>query len=131
MPRIAENQMINSKRYEYVNLAYIEELADGEENFLSQIIGMYLTFVPPHLTMLETAVNTKDYSKVTFYAHKLKGSFSFIGCTQLSDPFTLIEDYCQRNTNLEKVPQLLAQITILLNNITAELEEIMSYAKSA
>lgn len=118
--------MTPQKEYKHINLEYINELADGEDDFLKEIVDTFLSTIPVNLEKLTLAINNNDRDGVLFYAHKLKGTFNFIGSTQLTHTFTLIEEHCKEAVGFELLPDLMKQILEFSDSIIAELEDLVS-----
>jgi HPt (histidine-containing phosphotransfer) domain-containing protein len=122
--------MIPDKNYEYVNLEYIQDLAYGGDDFLVEIIGVYLNSASINLNGLRAAVQGGDMEKTVFYAHTLKGSSSFFGCTQLEENIVLLEECAQQGTNISLLPGLVEKIIFLSEKITLELKGILDGCKA-
>src|SRR5690349_11349021 len=78
-----QNCIMSSDRYEHHNPEAIEDTADGDAGFMREIIGNYLESVSDSLLGLEDAVAEGDAGRTAFFAHKLKGSFAFVGADRL------------------------------------------------
>jgi HPt (histidine-containing phosphotransfer) domain-containing protein len=81
--RTSAKAMTGSNPYKHINLEYISELAGGDDEFIVEIITNYLDSVGPNTNLLYDAVVANDKETIKFLAHKLKGSFRFIGCEEL------------------------------------------------
>lgn len=118
--------MTGLNNYPHLNLEYIYELADGETEFVKEIIDSFLTSTPINFAKLEEAISLQNGTDIVFYAHKLKGTFNFIGSIQLSNTFTTIESLSQDN---DKYKEMEALLTLVKNNmvqIFAELNDLKS-----
>jgi HPt (histidine-containing phosphotransfer) domain-containing protein len=113
--------MTDHKNYEYLNLDYIFELADGDTSFVKEIIDTFLTSTPINMSLLVQAVAQASATDIIFYAHKLKGSFNFIGSSQMSDTFTLIEAYAEHTDKHNEIEKLMAQIKATTACVYADL----------
>jgi HPt (histidine-containing phosphotransfer) domain-containing protein len=69
--------------YTYINLDYLNEVSDGDIDFVNEIINDYLNKVPIQFVELQAAVNAGDDDAARFIAHKMKSSFQFMGVEQL------------------------------------------------
>lgn len=98
--------MSAGKQYSYINTGYINELTDGDKEFIEQIISACLTELPDNLQKLTTAVNTNNTEHIRFYSHKLKGSFLFIGSEHLGKSFATMEAYSKDAENYYQIPSL-------------------------
>ncbi len=74
---------MSTDTYEHINLEAINDIADGDAEFIREIIGNYLDSVSDSLRGLEKAIKDEDAVQTAFFAHKLKGSFAFVGAERL------------------------------------------------
>lgn len=118
--------MTNDKQYTYVDLEYINELSDSDPDFLKEIIGTFLRAAPESLDKLIDALESLDLHAIQFYAHKIKGTFNFLGTNQLSETFDKIELYCGEKTNIDNIRDLMVHVNELYLKMKAELEDILS-----
>ncbi|MES2701261.1 MAG: Hpt domain-containing protein [Bacteroidota bacterium] len=123
--------MSAEQKYEHINLEYINEMADGDNEFLVQIIANYLSSIPDTRDKLVAAADTADYKQCIFYAHKLKGTFQFIGCFQLAGMFEEIEELSHGAHGIDRVRQLVAEIVKISAAITTELGDVYARAQDA
>ena len=110
------------KEYKYISLEYLDDMAGGENDFLIEMIDTYLTSIPDSLAKLKIAVESGDGNNIIHYAHKLKGSFNFIGCIQAGAILNEIEDYILQTNNNSHLHSLIEKIFEESTKITAELE---------
>lgn len=89
--------MINKKNYSHINLEYIYDIADGEDDFVTEIVNNCLEAIGPNLKKLSAAIMEGDEQTTTFLAHKLNGSFKFIGCNEAGNIAALIEEKIKKN----------------------------------
>lgn len=115
--------------YTYIDLQYINDMADGDSAFIIEIVGMYLTSIPENISKLVEASSDKDYKQTAFYAHKLKGSYRYIGCVQMEDVLLKIEQYAGTATNLQLIPGYVEQIVDLSPKIIMELTDVLEKAQ--
>ncbi len=120
--------MTNRGSFSYVNFSYLEELAEGEEEFLREVVRTFLEVTPDNLDALKAAVAAGDREQTAFYAHKLKGSFNFIGCSQLSATFSTIETWAKETGSKGDIAAHMQGVDELSALIIAELETIIAPA---
>lgn len=111
--------------YEHIDLETIYEMADGEDDFIIQIIGVYLTSIPESMAKLKEATESNDTENIVFYVHKLKGSYNFIGCTELTDIFLKIEEHCSLGNCNQDLKNLVAEVEVLNKKVTVELQDVL------
>ena len=54
------------------NLDKINEMAEGDQDFINSVISVFLDEVPQDLEALETAIEKKDFPNIYQLAHKIK-----------------------------------------------------------
>ncbi|WP_158975896.1 Hpt domain-containing protein [Cellulophaga sp. L1A9] len=64
------------------SLDKINELADGDEDFIQSVVSAFLDEVPEDLEQLEVAINEKNYSNIYQLAHKIKPNVDLLGMEQ-------------------------------------------------
>jgi len=116
--------MTGHKNYEYLNLEYIFEMADGDSTFVKEIIETFLEVTPKNMNLMADAVAARNATDMIFHAHKLKGSFNFIGSTQLSDTFTQIESFATATDKHKEIEVMMTAIIATAASILADLKEL-------
>ena len=112
---------------ESVNLEHIREVTMGDDEFLAELIDLFLNDTPTQLQALRNAVGTGDAEGVAAAAHRLKGSSGNMGAESLSALCLHVEKSSSGN-QLEGLPQLVeevgeefAQVREILTNLRSEL----------
>lgn len=113
---------MNFDRYQYVDLDAISEIADGDAEFIKEIIGNYVTTVSDSIQGLIDAVNNTNSEKVVFFAHKLKGSFSFVGATGLRALAIEIES---NSLTVMELKTRINEMILLADKVDVELKSIL------
>lgn len=116
--------MSENKGYKFISLEFLEDMAGGDDEFLVEMIDTYLASIPNSLDKLKQAYEQGDNKQLLLYAHKLKGSFNFIGCTQVGSVLSEVEEYAQNLKTNINLPEQLKYIFDDSSKITAELESL-------
>ncbi len=61
------------------SLDKINEMADGDQEFIQSIISVFLEEVPVDLGELEQAVEASDYDQIYKLSHKIKPNVDLLG----------------------------------------------------
>ncbi len=64
------------------SLDKINEMAEGDTDFINSVISVFLEEVPQDLENLEAAIRDKNYEKVYKLAHKIKPNVDLLGMEQ-------------------------------------------------
>ncbi len=118
-------QTASTRTYKHIDLKYIMELADGEDEFVIEIIESYLETVGPDIRLLRDAVIANDMDRIAFLAHKLKGSFRFIGCTGPGDIMEQIEN-SNSGTNGMHIKELMNLVEKEYAGTENELKQVLA-----
>jgi PAS domain S-box-containing protein len=63
----------------------------GEEEVVREVVEVFLKEAPKYMEMLSEAIKNKDSKDIRFYAHKLKGSSSYVTAKQLVEKAQQLE----------------------------------------
>jgi HPt (histidine-containing phosphotransfer) domain-containing protein len=66
-----------------INPDRLQEVAMGDDEFLHELIDLYLSDAPLQLEALSNAIGSQDVAAVATAAHKLKGSCGNVGADGL------------------------------------------------
>ncbi len=93
-----------------INPDRLQEVAMGDDDFMIELIDLYLADAPAQLEALSQAVAREDASAVSAAAHKLKGSCGNVGAEGLVTLCQQIEA-TGRASRLHELPELMEQAT--------------------
>jgi HPt (histidine-containing phosphotransfer) domain-containing protein len=65
------------------NLDYLVKLSKGNEQFVKEMIRIFLEENPGEITTLEKAIKEQDYSLINMAAHKLRSTIPFVGIDKI------------------------------------------------
>jgi HPt (histidine-containing phosphotransfer) domain-containing protein len=119
--------MIAGNPYHYVDTEYINEMADGDDEFIVQVIDIYLSTIPLNIQKLVDAAAGTDYAEIIFCTHKLRGSFNFIGGKPLIAALDKIDELCNAQTALPTIRTLANEVVTISAHITSELNDIVRH----
>jgi PAS domain S-box-containing protein len=103
----------SSQVKQHVNLKDLFELADGDENFINEILASFLDTVPEDMKVLRMAVERKDWREVGAQGHKLKSSSALMGVKELESSLLAIEMDAIKGQNLDQMSSLYNRIALL------------------
>ena len=100
----SSNQVANNK---VTNLNYVNELANGNTEFVSRMIDLFVTENILEVTRLENAIKEADYNAICKTAHKIKSNISFAGLdAAVINELNEIESLSSENENLPRIAEL-------------------------
>jgi HPt (histidine-containing phosphotransfer) domain-containing protein len=99
-----------------IDLSFLNEIADGSDEFIVESIAMFLEQAPEMLQGISAAIDSKDWVSAAATAHKLKPTLGFFGMTNSqgliqqvelmckaggSTPDTIVENFKQAKTIID------------------------------
>lgn len=103
------------------NLDKINEMADGDDDFILSVISVFLEEVPPDLEALEAAINTSNYGQVYQLAHKIKPNVDLLGMEQTRATALEIETLGKSEGNMEEIRERFPVLKKDINQVIGEL----------
>ncbi|WP_420593390.1 Hpt domain-containing protein [Robiginitalea biformata] len=85
------------------NLDKINEMADGDSDFVLSVVSVFLEEVPVDLSELETAIAASNYEQVYKLAHKIKPNVDLLGMEQTRAIALEIETLGKSEGNMETI----------------------------
>ncbi|MES2138836.1 MAG: Hpt domain-containing protein [Bacteroidota bacterium] len=105
-----------------IDLSYLKELSKGSNEFICEMISVFMAQIPEELDEIDTYCNAKDWHSLHRVAHKMKPSFSFMGIKELENVICLIDEYSATETNLDRLPDLISTLKNVCSKALQELE---------
>jgi CheY-like chemotaxis protein len=119
MVPISNHESVIDNSYD---LTKLKELSRGDEEFVNNMIEIFLQHTPPALEEIEQALATEDYDTLARIAHRIKPSIESMGISQLDGVAKDIERYAKseeidhRDLSL-KVSFLVDTLSFVLKNL--------------
>ncbi len=105
------------------SLDKINEMADGDQEFINSVISVFLKEVPQDLESLEEALEEENYEQVYQLAHKIKPNVDLLGMEQTRAAALEIETLCKNEANM-------AEIKIVFPNLKKDIFQVVSELKN-
>lgn len=93
-----------------LNLSYLKEIADGSNEFLLEMIAIFLHQTPEYLDQISQAIALEDWQTVAEISHKIRPSFAFIGADDTKEIMAQMEHMARSGQNLTAIAALFAQV---------------------
>ena len=113
---------INSEKF--TDLTYLKKLSKGDDDFVKQMISIFINQTPTAIQKMEADLSNKDWASLRAVAHKMKPSFSFVGVTSLQEKIETIEDNAAEGTNANLIADLIAEVKEVSLKAVAELQTV-------
>lgn len=114
------DHLLNKERV--INLKYIFDLAEGDQDYVHEMIETALSVLPDRWEELAAAQN--DYVQLKKAAHKTKSSFRVCGIS--SESLTKLETLKETNCDLQYIQHHLYEVKHQIEMAVAELKQLIS-----
>jgi len=104
------------------NLDKINEMAEGDEDFILSVISVFLEEVPEDLAALETALEQKNREQAYKLAHKIKPNVDLLGMDQTREAALEIETLGKKGGDLSEMERLFILLKKDINQVVGELK---------
>jgi len=108
-----------------VDLSYLKDVASGSDEFMIDMIDLFLDQTPGYFEQLEQFITEENWSKVADIAHKIKPTLAFMGVDSARESMAEIEQNARSTRNLETISsafQVLKDMTVQLYKQLAEVK---------
>lgn len=103
------------------SLAMIEDMAKGNNEFIQQLIEVFVESVPPTLNELTAAFENKQLLQVGAIAHKLKPTIDTLMIASLTSDIRTLEQKGKNNADPEAIEPLVKKVTAILLEVCKQL----------
>ncbi|TMM55988.1 Hpt domain-containing protein [Maribacter algarum] len=105
------------------SLDKINEMADGDDDFINSVISVFLEEVPQDLEGLEHALNTSNYEQVYQLAHKIKPNVDLLGMEQTRAAALEIETLGKSAANMSEIQSIFPSLKKDIEQVVSELRK--------
>jgi len=105
------------------NLDKINEMADGDEDFINSVISVFLEEVPQDLEGLENALEQQNYEQVYQLAHKIKPNVDLLGMEQTRAIALQIETLGKNEANMSEIRDIFPTLKKDVHQVISELKK--------
>lgn len=105
------------------SLDKINEMADGDEDFINSVISVFLDEVPQDLKGLEEALANQNYQQVYQLAHKIKPNVDLLGMEQTRATALEIETLGKNEANMEEIKNIFPGLKKDIDQVISELRK--------
>ncbi len=109
------------------SLHKINEMADGDEDFIHSVVSVFLEEVPQDLEGLEKAIEASDSTNIYMLAHKIKPNVDLLGMEEARATALEIETIGKDPDRIEeaklKFPQLKKDVLQVISELKKDFGE--------
>ncbi|MCG9793333.1 Hpt domain-containing protein [Flavobacterium algicola] len=75
----------------HYNLSKVYELSDNDQDFVNDVLTLFVTEVPEDLSQIKEGIKKKDHKHAYAYAHKIKPTLDLLGLNVAFEEILQIE----------------------------------------
>ncbi|WP_418263480.1 Hpt domain-containing protein [Flavobacterium faecale] len=75
----------------HYNLSKVYELSDNDQDFVNDVLTLFVTEVPEDLVQIKEGIKKKDHKHAYAYAHKIKPTLDLLGLNVAFEEILQIE----------------------------------------
>ena len=119
-----ENTKEMDKVFEYINLDYLDMMADGDNDMKKVMLGMLFEEMPEELEKMQQLCEAKDWQELSSVAHKMKSTLSFVGNDEMTNANKTLEIMTKSETEAESFSGLVNTIVEMWPKVLVELQGV-------
>lgn len=104
------------------SLDKINEMAEGDQDFINSVISVFLEEVPEDLEALEVALRENNYEQVYKLAHKIKPNVDLLGMEQTRAAALEIETLGKSEANMADIERIFPALKADIHQVVGELK---------
>lgn len=105
----------------HYNLAKVYAISDDDEDFVRQIITLFVEEVPVDVKQMKEGINEKDYAKAYGFAHKTKPTLDLLGMDAAKEEILQIEQWTRDQGKKKEIKEVYKS---LKSRVDAALDEV-------
>ncbi|TKD58936.1 Hpt domain-containing protein [Flavobacterium sp. ASW18X] len=104
------------------SLDKINEMADGDQDFVVSVISVFLEEVPSDVAALENAIAAKDYEQIRKMAHKIKPNVDLLGMEQTRANALDLETLGKNQGDMDEIEKKFPMLKLDIEQVIGELK---------
>jgi HPt (histidine-containing phosphotransfer) domain-containing protein len=123
-------QLKNNSADFNLDLSYLQDLANGSNEFMIEMIQLFLDQTPGYFEQLDQLIKDLNWPLVAEISHKIKPTLTFMGIESARANMAEIEQSARNLENLETIPpafkllkEMSVELFLKLAQIKSDLEK--------
>lgn len=105
------------------NLSKVYALSDNDEEFVLQIINLFVTEVPEDMKQIEMGIKEKDHKQAYAFAHKIKPTLDLLGMTMAYEEILQVEAWTKAEGKKSEIEATFESIQDQVNKAIKEIKK--------
>ena len=108
------------KKYD---LKQLKKLADGDDDFVKEMIELFVENAPINLDEIKASLDNKDYNSIGYLAHKIKPSLDLMGLSNLKKDIIKLEELSQYGEDYDKISKIIVNLDSYCKVVISDLKK--------
>jgi HPt (histidine-containing phosphotransfer) domain-containing protein len=109
--------------YNYIDLSYMEMMADGDDSMKKIMLDMLVEELPLEIEKLETFCTSADWQEANAVSHKLKSTLAFVGNEEMTNINKQIELATKNEDDLDAIINWVQKLNSICPKVMEELQQ--------
>ncbi|MEX0272986.1 MAG: Hpt domain-containing protein [Flavobacteriaceae bacterium] len=105
------------------NLEKINDMADGDQDFIVSVVATFIEEVPQDLASLENALEANDHDQVYKLAHKIKPNVDLLGMEQTRLAALEMETLGKNGADIHEIKAIFPTLKTDIHQVVGELKK--------
>lgn len=105
------------------NLAKVYALSDNDQEFVLQVLTLFVTEVPVDLKKIKEGIDTNDHKMAYAYAHKIKPTLDLIGLNVAFEEILQVEAWTKTEGRKKDIIETYKSIKIRVKEAVKEISK--------
>ncbi len=105
------------------DLSMIESISGGDQQFIKQMVKLFLDNMPQNIEILKRTVEDEDWEQMWKTAHKMKSTIDSLNIVELKQEIRAIELSGKKLEGLELIPSIVQKVEKVLNDCMDDLQK--------
>ena len=104
------------------DLTYLKDISKGNEDFVKEMIGIFLNETPEEIKRLEKAIDEVNFEKIKSISHHMKSTIPFMGLDKyINHDIAQIENLALEKKEIKTIQNCFAHIKLVCQQAFQEL----------
>jgi HPt (histidine-containing phosphotransfer) domain-containing protein len=119
-------QLKNNSTDFNLDLSYLQDVANGSNEFMIEMIQLFLNQTPGYFEQLDQLIKDLNWPLVAEISHKIKPTLTFMGIESARASMAEIEQNARNLKNLETIPPAFKLLKDMSVELFIKLDQIKS-----
>jgi HPt (histidine-containing phosphotransfer) domain-containing protein len=123
--------MNTSTTNQLFDLSYLNQVFQGNQDMINNIIQLFLEQVPQYIGEMEKCVERQDFISLHPLAHKAKSSIAMLGLKNMEQQVIRIEEDSRKHRNQDGLGRMVSELRAECNLVHEQLRGLLDTNQAA